>query len=133
MKRIVPEMTKPGLDKERLIGYPLFGAGTYKLVLHKYLPEHRLFEEKTMKSQIPDDVSLISDQMLEHVIGARASDAQFEQGVQYFMRFSPEDLKSFAKWRKPFFYNKFGNDLTSYGLTNRDDMIAAYHEAMARI
>lgn len=86
-----------------------------------------------MKNQIPDDVSLISDDMLEHVIGARASDAQFEQGVQYFMRFSQEDLKSFAKWRKPFFCNKFGNDLTSYGLTNRDDMIAAYHEAMARI
>lgn len=86
-----------------------------------------------MKNQIPDDVSLISDDMLEHVIGARTSDAQFEQGVQYFMRFSQEDLKSFAKWRKPFFCNKFGNDLTSYGLTNRDDMIAAYHEAMARI
>ena len=86
-----------------------------------------------MKDQISDDASLVSDDMLEHVVGARASDAQFEQGVQYFMRFNHEDLKGFAKMRRPFFYNRFGNDLTNYGLTTRGEMVDAYHEALKRI
>lgn len=86
-----------------------------------------------MKNQTPEDVFLIPDDMLEDVIGARASDAQFEEGVQYFMRFNHEDLKGFARMRRPAFHHRFGNDLTSYGLTSREDMIAAYHEALARI
>ena len=86
-----------------------------------------------MKDPFLNDASVIGDDMLEHIVGARASDAQFEQGVQYFLGFNHDELKSFAKMRRPFFYNKFGNDLKNRGLDGRDDMIAAYHEAMKRI
>jgi hypothetical protein len=86
-----------------------------------------------MKDPFSDNASVIGDDMLEHIVGARVNDAQFEQGVQYFLRFKQDELKGFARMRRPFFYNKFGNDLKNYGFDGRDDMIAAYHEALARI
>ena len=86
-----------------------------------------------MKDQISDDASLISDENLEHVVGARANEAQFEQGVQYFLRFNHDDLKGFTKMRRPFFYQRFWNDLANYCVDDRNDMIAAYKEALARI
>lgn len=82
-----------------------------------------------MTMQTPADSSLITDDALEQIVGARASDAQFEQAVQYFQQ---KDLDAIKRMRRPGFYATYGADLSALGVTSRDEMIGAAHEAMRR-
>lgn len=82
-----------------------------------------------MNDDICRDDRLISDKALEHIVAARASDEVFEKGVQYF---ATKDLHAIKNMRRPGFFTNFGKDLSALGFSDRDDMVAAAHEAMKR-